>query len=109
MLQSSTGCTQDAGHGCQSTEHCHLAALGRITESVESEKLHLGDYYKSWEFAPGTTIMGKGLKQVYGGDGSDNVKKKGLGGFTAEHWCETCYADGSCRKKLSFLHPEVKA
>ena len=78
---------QDAG--CQSTEHCHLAALGRITESVESEKLHLNDYYKTWEFPPGTTIMGKGLKQAYGGDGSDNVKKRGLGGFTAEHWCET--------------------
>ena len=52
--------------------------------------------------------MGKGLKQAYGGDGSDNVKKKGLGGFTAEHLCEPCYADSSCRKKLSFLHPEVK-
>ena len=94
--------------GCQSTNHCHLVALGRITESVESEKLHLGDYYESWDFPLGTQVKGKGIKQAYGGDGSDNVKKKGMGGFTAEYWCETCHADGSCKKKLSFLHPEVK-
>ena len=93
--------------GCQQLGNCHLTALGRIRESVDSEKVHLSGYYEQWDFPLDKKIKGKGLKQGYGGDGADNMKKKGMGGFSAENWCETCFADKTCKGKLSFLHPTI--
>ena len=98
---------------CQMVEHCHVVANGRFVESVEGEKVHLGEYYKRWSRVEKKSIMVDGkpkrLVQAYGGDGADLVKKKGTAGFSSEHWCPSCFANKTCKHKISCVNPEIKA
>ena len=100
---------QDSGCQQLGMRNCHLTALGRIREPANSKKVHLSGCYEQCDFPPDKTIKGEGLKQDYGGNGADNMKKKGLGGFSAENWCDTCFTDRTCncKGKLSFLYPTI--
>ena len=92
---------------CQSIEFCHILALGRFVESVAGEKQHLSAFYEAWDDLDKEVIHAKTFKQAYGGDGSDTSKKKGMGGPAAGHFCDTCFANGTCKSKVSFIHPEI--
>ena len=56
-------------------------AIARCEEAVESEKLHFEAYQKAWEEVE--TYKGRRVLQLYVCDGSDWIKKFGLGSFSA--------------------------
>jgi hypothetical protein len=73
---------------CQAPLHCHVLAIARCEEAVEAEKLHFETYQRAWEEVK--EFKGRRLFQIYVCDGSDWIKKFGMGSFSARHCCPRC-------------------